>query len=140
MPEGVVIPELAYVDVREAVVWLSEKFGFAERLRIGTHRAQRVVGSGGAIVITQRGPLVAASETARLHTLMVRLSEVDRPYAVAVQAGVKILRPPADYPYGERQYSAEDIGGHVWTFSQTIADVDPANWGGVLVAARSAES
>ena len=25
------------------------------------------------------------------------------------------------------------IGGHRWTFSQSIADVDPAEWGGVLV-------
>ena len=29
---------------------------------------------------------------------------------------------------------AEDPGGHHWTFSQSIADVDPAEWGGVLVA------
>ncbi len=133
MPESVVIPELAYADVGEAVAWLSEKFGFAERLRIGTHRSQLVVGAGGAIVVTQRRPLTTASEMARLHSVMVRLSEVDRHHAMAVQAGVKILRPPTDYPYGERQYSAEDIGGHTWTFSQTIADVDPASWGGVLV-------
>jgi hypothetical protein len=26
----------------------------------------------------------------------------------------------------------QDPGGHIWTFSQTIADVDPAAWGGVL--------
>jgi uncharacterized glyoxalase superfamily protein PhnB len=39
---------------------------------------------------------------------------------------------PADFPYGERQYTVQDPGGHIWTFSQTIADVDPAAWGGVL--------
>jgi len=42
---------------------------------------------------------------------------------------VEWLAPPTDYPYGERQYSAEDLGGHRWTFSQSIADVDPASWG-----------
>jgi len=42
------------------------------------------------------------------------------------------ISPPTDYPYGERQYSVEDIGGHLWTFSQTIADVDPNVWGGIL--------
>ena len=47
----------------------------------------------------------------------------------------RISDPPTDYPYGERQYNAEDIGGHRWTFSQSIADVDPAEWGGVLVTA-----
>jgi len=38
----------------------------------------------------------------------------------------------ADYPYGERQYTVEDPGGHRWTFSQTIADVAPEKWGGAL--------
>jgi hypothetical protein len=38
--------------------------------------------------------------------------------------------PPTDYPYGERQYSTEDPAGHTWTFSQTIKDVNPAEWGG----------
>ena len=32
---------------------------------------------------------------------------------------------------GERQYTAVDLGGHVWTFSQSIADVAPEGWGGV---------
>jgi uncharacterized glyoxalase superfamily protein PhnB len=28
----------------------------------------------------------------------------------------------------QRQYSVVDVGGHVWTFSQSIADVDPDSW------------
>jgi hypothetical protein len=40
--------------------------------------------------------------------------------------------PYPDYPYGERQYADEDHGGHRWTFSQTVRDVDPDEWGGVL--------
>ena len=44
----------------------------------------------------------------------------------------KILSEPQNYPYGERQYSAVDLGVHRWTFSQSIADVDPAEWGGTL--------
>jgi hypothetical protein len=40
------------------------------------------------------------------------------------------LRAPADYPYGERQYSVEDFAGHRWTFTQSIADVAPEEWGG----------
>jgi hypothetical protein len=43
------------------------------------------------------------------------------------------VSPPTDYRYGERQYTAKDVGGHRWTFSQSIADVDPADWGGELV-------
>jgi hypothetical protein len=31
----------------------------------------------------------------------------------------------------ERQYTAEDLGGHRWTFAQSIADVAPEEWGGL---------
>lgn len=47
--------------------------------------------------------------------------------------GAHILHPPTDYPYGERQYVAEDPGGHRWTFSQSIADIDPVSWGATSV-------
>jgi len=32
---------------------------------------------------------------------------------------------PTDFEYGEWQYSAEDPAGHLWTFSDTFADVPP---------------
>jgi uncharacterized glyoxalase superfamily protein PhnB len=62
----------------------------------------------------------------------VRVEDADAHHDRAVDAGARITSPPTDYPYGERQYSAEDPGGHLWTFSQSIADVDPADWGGEL--------
>ncbi len=53
--------------------------------------------------------------------------------AVIVTArGAKIPQPPTDHPSGERQYSAEEIGRHLWTLSESIADIDPASWGGTL--------
>jgi uncharacterized glyoxalase superfamily protein PhnB len=55
---------------------------------------------------------------------------VDQHRARAVQNGAKVIRPPAYYPYGERQYAVEDFAGRLWKFSQTIADVDSATWGG----------
>jgi uncharacterized glyoxalase superfamily protein PhnB len=50
---------------------------------------------------------------------------------LARESGARILHPPTDYPYGERQYTDEDVGGHRWSFSQSIADVAPEEWGGV---------
>jgi uncharacterized glyoxalase superfamily protein PhnB len=50
-----------------------------------------------------------------------------------VAAGAQVVAEPATYPFGERQYSALDLGGHRWTFSQTLADSDPASWGGDLI-------
>jgi uncharacterized glyoxalase superfamily protein PhnB len=44
--------------------------------------------------------------------------------------GAKIVDEPRDFEYGERQYTAEDPAGHQWTFSETLADVAPEEWGG----------
>jgi uncharacterized glyoxalase superfamily protein PhnB len=130
MPPAAIIPQLAYPDVRAAVDWLCRGFGFRERLRIGDHRAQLTYGSGSLIVTQQQGaPALGAAGT---HAVMVRVSDVDSHYRQAREAGTTILSPPADHPYGERQYTAEDPAGHRWTFSQTIADVDPAEWGCTL--------
>jgi len=123
MAEAIIIPELDYPDVTAAVAWLESGFGFALRLRMGNHRAQLSFGSGSLVVVELRTP------HAPCHTL-VRVENVDEHYAQAVRAGAKILRAPSDYPYGERQYTAEDLAGHRWTFSQTTSDVDPATWGG----------
>jgi uncharacterized glyoxalase superfamily protein PhnB len=131
IPGCVIIPELAYDDVRQAIVWLSVAFGFTLRLEIGNHRAQLAFGEG-AIVVTQQPRTATGAAPERQHAVMMRVENLDAHHARAVQHGAKIVHPPADHLYGERQYTAEDPGGHVWTFSQTIADSDPASWGGKL--------
>jgi uncharacterized glyoxalase superfamily protein PhnB len=127
-PPGTVIPELAYADVVVASAWLCKAFGFRERLRIGTHRVQLVFGDG-AVVAIEGG----TGEGGATHGLLVHVDDADAHHDRAKRAGVRIVRPPADQPFGERQYTAVDLGGHRWTFSQTIADVDPASWGGTAV-------
>ena len=127
MPQSTVIPVLAYPDVGNAVDWLTRAFGFTLRLRIGNHRAQMQAGDG-AIVLTRRQQTPADAEAA--YSVMVRVEDVDGHHARASEAGAHILAPPADHPYGERRYSVLDPAGHSWTFSQSIADVDPASWGG----------
>ena len=123
MPSATIIPELPYSDVREAVDWLCRAFGFTERLRIGNHRSQLQFGEG-SLVVTQ------GNDADSSYSVMVRVTNVDRHFEQAATAGARIINPPADYPYVERQYTSEDPGGHRWTFSQTIADVDPGSWGG----------
>lgn len=128
MPASTVTPTLAYPDVPAAAEWLCRAFGFSIRLRIGEHRIQLNVGDG-SVVVT-RGQSPAAQD----HSVMVRVADVESHHARAQAAGARILSAPQDYPYGERQYSAADLAGHSWTFSQTLADIDPAKWGGELVA------
>jgi uncharacterized glyoxalase superfamily protein PhnB len=131
VPAATVIPVLGYADVGQASAWLCDAFGFRERLRIGDHRIQLVFGDG-AVIVTDGGP-AASPPVGPGHSVLVRVEDVDRHHERAVERGAHILRPPADYPYGERQYTAEDPGGYRWTFSQSIADVAPETWGGTPI-------
>ena len=40
-----------------------------------------------------------------------------------------MIAPPADKPYGQRQYTVEDLEGHRWSFSEQVRDVLPEEWG-----------
>jgi uncharacterized glyoxalase superfamily protein PhnB len=128
MPSGPVIPELSYADVPAAARWLCNAFGFTERLRIGSHRIQLQVGAGSMVVVEKDKDVSVAGSR-----VMVPVNDVDAHYAKAQAAGAHVVSEPTTYPYGERQYSILDIGGHRWTFTQSVADSDPATWGGELV-------
>jgi Glyoxalase-like domain len=119
MPPSAVIPVLGCADVVAAGAWLREAFGFLERLAIGSHRIQLSYGSGSLVLVDGGGAPA---------TVMVRIEDVDAHCARARAVGARIVSEPADEPYGERQYTAVDPAGHTWTFSQTIADVDPESW------------
>src|ERR1700744_3582519 len=103
VPPCTVIPNLIYPDPSFAAEWLSRTFGFTVRLRIANHRIQIRV------------------EDALAHCERAR------------QNGAIILTEPTDHMYGERQYNAQDFYGHLWDFTETIADVAPETWGGVSV-------
>ena len=121
IPNATVIPELPCEDVSATAAWLGEAFGLGVRLRIGDHRIQMNVGDGAVVLVDSGvGP----------GRVLVRVEDVDAHHERARAAGARILAAPGDHAYGERQYSAEDPAGHRWTFSQTIADVDPGEWGG----------
>lgn len=126
MPSSAVIPELVYDDVTAAIEWLCERFGFAERWRAGDHRAQLSFGDS-TIVVTEPRTSKALPGP---QSLVIRVDDVDTHHGRIRDSGAKIIQGPKDFPYGERQYTVEDLGGHHWTFSQSIADVAPEEWGG----------
>jgi uncharacterized glyoxalase superfamily protein PhnB len=134
IPAATVIPVLIYPDVREAVAWLSAAFGFVERVRIGeNHRAQLRFGDGAVIVGDVRGDRHPPRRGEVTSSVMVRVEDVHAHCERARQSGARILAEPTDFEYGERQYTAEDPAGHQWTFSETLADVAPEEWGGESV-------
>ncbi|WP_199617374.1 VOC family protein [Paenibacillus alkalitolerans] len=123
---------LVYEDVNQAVDWLCNIFGFTLRLRIGNHRAQLMFGDG-AVIVSKRQIDASGTVDFRSHSLLVRVEDADAHCERARKYRAQIEQTPKDFPYGERQYTVVDIGGHLWTFSQSFADVAPEEWGGTLV-------
>jgi uncharacterized glyoxalase superfamily protein PhnB len=137
IPSSTVVPVLIYPDVQEAVDWLATAFGFVEHVRIGdNHRAQLGVGDGAVIVAdvrhNQRPPRPGESTS----SVLVRVADARAHCEHARANGAQIVMEPTDFEYGERQYHAEDPAGHRWTFSETLADVAPEEWGGETIAPR----
>lgn len=132
IPQATVIPVLIYPDVRAAVEWLCGAFGFRERVQIGEdHRSQLAVGDGAVIIGDVRHDRTPPRPGEVTHSVIVRVEDVRAHFEHAQAHGARIVEQPTDYPFGERQYTAEDPAGHQWTFSQTLADVAPEEWGGI---------
>lgn len=123
MPQDVLIPVLGYSDVGVAVGWLTEAFGFTVRWQVGEHRAQVAVSPSAALAIVQGETALSTTDH-----LMVRVEDVDAHRARALQAGATVSEL-VDHVYGERQYTAVDLAGRSWVFTESIADVHPEEWG-----------
>ena len=133
-PAATVVPVLTYPDVRAAVAFLTAAFGFVERVRIGEdHRAQMQFGDGALVVADDGGDRCPPRPDEVTHTVMVHVDDADGHCEIARRNGARILMEPTDFMYGERQYHAVDPAGHHWTFTQTLTDIAPEEWGGVSV-------
>ena len=135
-PSATVVPILIYDDVAEAIDWLCGAFGFTERLRAGrgdgeTSHAQLAVAEGAIMLGRQGGQFRLPRRNEVTQYVHVHVDEIDRHFEHAKEFGARIVESPANKPFGERQYTAEDPAGHRWTFSQHIADVAPEEWGAV---------
>ncbi|HEY7009900.1 MAG TPA: VOC family protein [Jatrophihabitantaceae bacterium] len=132
VPPATVIPVLVYPDVRAAVAWLADAFGFVERVRVGEdHRSQLQVGADGAVIVADTsGEQQAPQPGTVTHLLKVRVADVDAQFERARSAGARVLQEPTEYEYGERECTVEDLAGHRWQFTQTLRDVALQEWGG----------
>ena len=129
IPRAIVIPVLAYPEVNQAAAWLCEVFEFSVRLQIGAHRVQLNVGEG-AVIVRELRPEETNAHLGIGCSVTIRVEDADSHCRHAREHGARITQEPFTHPYGERQYSVEDFAGHSWTFSQSMADVKPEEWGG----------
>lgn len=134
VPQATVIPVLTYPDVRKAVEWLCSTFGFTERLQIGKdHRSQLNVGDGAVVIAdATNGRVSPPQHNAITHQVMVRINNAKTHCDNARSHGAKITMAVTEFDYGERVYEVEDFAGHHWIFTETMRDVNPKEWGGLL--------
>src|SRR5579864_9837753 len=105
IPAATVVPVLIYPDVRAAVAWLTDAFGFNERVRIGdNHRSQLSVGDGAVIVGDVRGERRPPRPDEVTHSVMVRVDAVNAHCDRAKAHGARIIMELTDFEFGERQY------------------------------------
>jgi uncharacterized glyoxalase superfamily protein PhnB len=147
-PPGPVVPGLYYEDVGAAIEWLCGAFGFTEIYRYGPPGAPvgafLAAGDGSvALSLARVGQSPDWEDDAELrpnpavvsHGVSVRVDDVDVRFELVTNFGARVFGPPATYQFGERQFTAEDLGGHRWTFTQSVADVSPADWGATMPGA-----
>lgn len=138
-PHARVTPVLTVADVRAAVAWYSEVLGFVEHVRIGDgHRSQLGLPEAAAaeLVVAEVRPGRRTPERERSHQIMLKVDDVATVVQNAVARGARLMEPPRDWEYGERQATIDDPFGHQWVLNQTLADVAPEEWGGSTVNAR----
>jgi uncharacterized glyoxalase superfamily protein PhnB len=132
------MPSLAYEDVVLALGWLDDAFGFREHLRwadeegIVRHAEMRIED---AFVELSQASSERPTPKVLGHTsqsIIVTVDNVDSHYLRALASGALIIAEPEDKPWGLRQYTAEDLDGHLWEFSQYLRHVPPTEWGAQL--------
>jgi uncharacterized glyoxalase superfamily protein PhnB len=139
-PHARVTPVLTVADVRLAVAWYAEVFGFVEHVRIGDgHRSQLGLPDGppAELVVAEVRPGRRTPERERSHQVMLKVADVAVVVETALARDALLVEPPHDWEYGERQATIDDPFGHQWVLNQTLTDVAPEQWGGESVTPRS---
>jgi uncharacterized glyoxalase superfamily protein PhnB len=139
-PHARVTPVLIVADVRAAVAWYAEVFGFVEHVRIGeAHRAQLGLPDGppAELVVAEVRPGRRTPELGRSHQVMLKVADVAGVVETALAREASLVDPIHDWEYGERQAAIDDPFGHQWVLNQTLTDVAPEEWGGHSVTPRA---
>jgi uncharacterized glyoxalase superfamily protein PhnB len=138
MPHPSVVPALFYQNPKAALEFLQKAFGFELELLIedeagNLQHSQLRFGDGLVMVGTEwsekhRSPASLDGRNTQTTHLYLRGETVDEHCKRAKAAGADVYMEPADQFYGDRTYQARDPEGHMWSFAQTVKQVEPADW------------
>jgi uncharacterized glyoxalase superfamily protein PhnB len=114
-------PALTFDDADAALDWLERGLGFAPH---AVHRddqgrivhAEMRLGNGMIMFGGAREPDPANPWTTAEFGIYAAVDDIDAHHARAQAAGMEIVRPLADTPYGAREYTLRDPEGRLWSF------------------------
>ncbi|WP_374384640.1 VOC family protein [Dongia sp.] len=114
-------PAMKFDDAPEALDWLKSAFGFEPHVvhkdeSGGIAHAEMKLGDGLIMLGGKRPPEATNPWCTEPMGVYVCVEDIETHYAKAKAAGAEIVRPLSDTPYGAREYSARDCGGHLWSF------------------------
>ncbi|MGB8479008.1 MAG: VOC family protein [Acidobacteriaceae bacterium] len=139
VPTNTVLPHILYRDVAEAIVWLTQVFGFREHYHYDDADGM-ISGAqmhlGDAWIMLKRAPegcSVPSDLGYGTQSLTVFVEDVDAHFQRAKLEGAAIVEDLHETAYGERQYGVVDLDGHHWLFSQHARDLRPDEWGATVV-------
>lgn len=128
IPEGApnLFPFLTYRDANAALRFLSEAFGFEERVVYrapdgSVAHAELRLGPGIIMIgSVKKEHVLGLKSTLDLggvsQGVYVYVRDVEAHHARAKAAGATIIRPLQDTDYGSREYVAKDTEGNLWSF------------------------
>ncbi len=119
---------LVYEDIEAAYNYLTEVFGFGPgsltRDPDGNVVHGEIQAGDGEFWLHTESPEFGLSQPTKLGgasgTMAIMVGDVDAHHAYAAERGADVRYEPVDQPYGYREYSAVDIGGHLWSFMKPL--------------------
>jgi len=135
-PEGMprITPYVYYKDVKGAIAWLTNAFGFEKRgeiIEVGAAAHGEMTFNDGVIMMGTAGgngcgnnmsPKDAGAVTM---SLFIYVDDVDAHYEHAKASGAQIVCEPMDMFWGDRMYNVLDIEGQSWSFATHTQDIAP---------------
>ncbi|MBA3673316.1 MAG: VOC family protein [Gemmatimonadaceae bacterium] len=136
-PPAHVVPALWVANARAAVDWYTRVFGFVGDLqtREGGHADLGLPG-GGELIVGEGRPLPKVPIDGRSPEILLKVEDAAATLARAVENGANVVFELRDIEAGERQATIDDVFGHRWLLTQTLADTTPEQWGGKTVTPR----
>jgi len=127
-------PALRYRDVRAAIDFLVNAFGFSVHAihegEEGLIRHAELKLGDGMIMVGPLDPAFAAegrTVTGGTAGIYVSVAYVDAHHDRAVATGAVVTRALADMDYGSREYTCRDSEGYEWSFGTYDPMAEPAD-------------